>query len=37
VRGGGVIGATLYALAMLALRVKEAQSVTKAIQGKLNI
>jgi putative peptidoglycan lipid II flippase len=35
--GGVVIGATLYALAMLALRVKEAQSVTKAIQGKLNI
>ena len=35
--GGIVIGATLYALAMLVLRVKEARSLTKAIQGRIKI
>lgn len=35
--GGIVIGATLYALAMLVLRVKEARSITKAIQGRIKI
>ncbi len=37
VLGGIVIGATLYALAMLVLRVKEARSLTKAIQGRIKI
>lgn len=35
--GGLIIGASLYALAMLVMNVKEARSVTKAIQGRLKL